>query len=580
MRQPLRRLVAAAVLAATLLAGAGLGASAADGAGISASGINAATDGRSIVWAAPAGELHDILIDSVDGQQRRAVADDPRDQTMPAVSGSLVVWSEWTGRGVAGQRDLLGKDLASGATYDIATTDTDEHDASIWQRTVVWVSTDFDAQTHSLFDTLLLKDLGSNAAPVVLDQVASEPGSSGIFAPVINDGRVVWLNALKSTTHSSAWALKTQRVGDPTPVEIASGFFAIGGPSASLAPLDQPGFDFAGNTLVYSTNFDVYAVDLATQAKTQLAGVEDGAWQPGGNPTTNGRCVFWQDYRYTADSADLGRQLHSGSFRADIAGYDLQSHSQFAVTTDTGYNANPMARGGTLVYEQRADPSQSIADIEVTPVASVLPAAPQPNPGKTSPNWFYFTETQHYVSFGFKTFWVRSGGVPVFGFPLTEEFSELNPDLNRRLTVQYLERQRFEYHPEHAGTPYEVELGRLGAEDAAARGLSGTVPFKAVDAATAGTGCEYVAATGHSLCGAFRDEWHAHGLDLGDRGLSQRESLALFGYPISEPFTDPDSGLMVQYFERARFESHPDNPAGWQVELGRLGADHLSERGW
>ncbi|HEU5422159.1 MAG TPA: hypothetical protein VFU72_01335, partial [Nitrolancea sp.] len=100
------------------------------------------------------------------------------------------------------------------------------------------------------------------------------------------------------------------------------------------------------------------------------------------------------------------------------------------------------------------------------------------------------------------------------------------------------------------------------------------------DAATAGTGCEYVAATGHSLCGAFRDEWHAHGLDLGDRGLSQRESLALFGYPISEPFTDPGSGLMVQYFERARFESRPDNPAGWQVELGRLGADHLSERGW
>ena len=216
MRQPLRRLVAAAVLAATLLAGAGLGASAADGAGISASGINAATDGRSIVWAAPAGELHDILIDSVDGQQRRAVADDPRDQTMPAVSGSLVVWSEWTGRGVAGQRDLLGKDLASGATYDIATTDTDEHDASIWQRTVVWVSTDFDAQTHSLFDTLLLKDLGSNAAPVVLDQVAVEPGSTGTpasrmkararsFTPIsrITSGFGP-MNLMPETSHTSA----------------------------------------------------------------------------------------------------------------------------------------------------------------------------------------------------------------------------------------------------------------------------------------------------------------------------------------------------------------------------------------
>jgi hypothetical protein len=28
--------------------------------------------------------------------------------------------------------------------------------------------------------------------------------------------------------------------------------------------------------------------------------------------------------------------------------------------------------------------------------------------------------------------------------------------------VQYFQRARFEYHPEHAGTPYEVQLGLLG----------------------------------------------------------------------------------------------------------------------
>jgi hypothetical protein len=31
-------------------------------------------------------------------------------------------------------------------------------------------------------------------------------------------------------------------------------------------------------------------------------------------------------------------------------------------------------------------------------------------------------------------------------------------------TVQYFERARFEWHPQHAGTPHEVLLGRLGAE--------------------------------------------------------------------------------------------------------------------
>ena len=192
----------------------------------------------------------------------------------------------------------------------------------------------------------------------------------------------------------------------------------------------------------------------------------------------------------------------------------------------------------------------------------------------------YFPETQHYLSFGFKSFWVQSGGLPVFGYPLTEEFSERNPDLGRMLTVQYLERQRFEYHPELAGTPYEVELGRLGAEDASQRNLTVTRPFQPVAATAAGPGCAYFAATGHTVCGGFLGYWQSHGLEFGDPGITARESLALFGYPLSEEFTDPATGLTVQYFERARFEWHPDNPPAYQVLLGRLGADIMHERGW
>ncbi|HYI16574.1 MAG TPA: hypothetical protein VEX37_14350, partial [Thermomicrobiales bacterium] len=46
----------------------------------------------------------------------------------------------------------------------------------------------------------------------------------------------------------------------------------------------------------------------------------------------------------------------------------------------------------------------------------------------------------------------------------------------------------------------------------------------------------------------------------------------LFGFPISEEFVDPDTGLTTQYFERARFEFHADNPEPFDVLLGRLGA--------
>src|SRR5436189_115583 len=38
------------------------------------------------------------------------------------------------------------------------------------------------------------------------------------------------------------------------------------------------------------------------------------------------------------------------------------------------------------------------------------------------------------------------------------------------LVVQYFERNRFEYHPENVGTPYEVLLGQLGTEVARKKG--------------------------------------------------------------------------------------------------------------
>lgn len=95
-------------------------------------------------------------------------------------------------------------------------------------------------------------------------------------------------------------------------------------------------------------------------------------------------------------------------------------------------------------------------------------------------------------------------------------------------------------------------------------------------------GGRYFPETGHSIAGPFRQYYESHGLELGDRGMSARESLALFGYPLTEPFTEmnPDTGelLMTQYFERARMEYHPNNPNPYKVLLGRLGASSLIGR--
>ncbi|MDI3341547.1 MAG: L,D-transpeptidase family protein [Sphaerobacter sp.] len=94
----------------------------------------------------------------------------------------------------------------------------------------------------------------------------------------------------------------------------------------------------------------------------------------------------------------------------------------------------------------------------------------QPLPPDTGtggdPDRLFFPETGHSLAYGFKHYWETHGGLYVFGYPISEEFTE-----NGR-TVQYFERARFEWHPEHRGTEFEILLGRLGADYAAARGVN------------------------------------------------------------------------------------------------------------
>ena len=49
-----------------------------------------------------------------------------------------------------------------------------------------------------------------------------------------------------------------------------------------------------------------------------------------------------------------------------------------------------------------------------------------------------------------------------FGYPISAVFQEEID--GHTSTVQYFERRRMEYHPEHAGTPSEVRLGLLGRD--------------------------------------------------------------------------------------------------------------------
>jgi spore germination protein len=184
----------------------------------------------------------------------------------------------------------------------------------------------------------------------------------------------------------------------------------------------------------------------------------------------------------------------------------------------------------------------------------------------STPTRVYFPQTGHSLSGGFLQYWRAHGGLPVYGYPITEEFVEVSPSDGKSYTVQYFQRNRFEWHPELAGTPYGIQLGLLGAQYVAKRMFVLSPPFPSTPTRV------YFAETQHSLGGGFLQYWRTHG------------GLAQFGYPLSEEFTErsPTDGnyYTVQYFERARFEWHPEH-AGTAAEfqLGLLGVWAMQQKG-
>ena len=71
----------------------------------------------------------------------------------------------------------------------------------------------------------------------------------------------------------------------------------------------------------------------------------------------------------------------------------------------------------------------------------------------------YFDETSHNLCGGFAAYWEQFGGLALFGYPISSEFTEDGS------AVQYFERARFEWHPGSDPGHYDVLLGRLGAEE-------------------------------------------------------------------------------------------------------------------
>ena len=163
----------------------------------------------------------------------------------------------------------------------------------------------------------------------------------------------------------------------------------------------------------------------------------------------------------------------------------------------------------------------------------------------------FFPETGHNVKGDFLRFY---RGIPdpklVFGYPITEQMVSKDGR-----TVQYFQRARFELRsdvPENQRVQLAV-VGQASYQPADQLNINNTAA------------CDLFV-SGYSVCFAFLDFYKANG------------GVAQFGNPIS-PFEFHEN-LIVQYFEKARFEWRADRPEGQRVvlsDLGRLYFEQLGE---
>ncbi|HYF63589.1 MAG TPA: hypothetical protein VD886_12295, partial [Herpetosiphonaceae bacterium] len=428
-----RRYLALAILGAAMVFGADPARPAAAQSGVPARDLATygdigalKTDGRLAAWSVYATDL--VVADLASGQTKTLDTQQYGFTDNYDVSGGRVAWTHGG--------ELRIYDSASGATSAMPLPETfrlfDLHgDLLVW------------AFQSGAPPELTVNVWARNIATMAPAwQVASNTGTIyGVNAVATNGASVIWAQGFGTTRYLVCNELYAAPLDGSAPARrLADGSCGI----------NVAGFALRDDTLFYVGEPGILYQHPLNGSPVAIT---DASFL-GSDLRISGNYLVGKEYREARDG---------GPTLVDWI-YDLENKSSWPVAsyvTSNGYYTSIDIGGATVVWSDHSGPQPVV---RVRPIGAVTPAAPRAAGDPLLQGRAYYGESQHSLGGRFGQYWGRNGGLAVFGYPLTEEFRQLNPDTGITYEVQYLERQRYEYHPELAGTPYEVLLGRLGAE--------------------------------------------------------------------------------------------------------------------
>jgi beta propeller repeat protein len=291
---------------------------------------------------------------------------------------------------------------------------------------------------------------------------------------------------------------------------------------------------------------NIYLYDIPGAKETLITSAPSAQVRP----VTNGTIVAWVDYRNEPDP---------NGTNSDIYAYDTTSNQGFPIVTAPGTQTDPAISGNIIVWEdyRKGDDSDIYAydlstkkefAISTAPGSQVRPAIwgnlvvwtdyrnePDKTNGTNSDIYAYDLSTRQEF--------------PIFVGPGRQD----NPKTASGVVAW-----------EDTKSVSDIDI--MGAT---LTGITLTPP-PPPPPILPGSGSRFFPETKQRITGIFLDYWNKNG------ALSQQ------GFPISHVMTETSDldhkTYIVQYFERAVFELHLENPPNTRVLLSQLGTFRLHEK--